>query len=113
MFLKRKKSGKLKAYGCVFGQLQREYLSKNDSSSPRVSIYALMVSCVMSTMEERKVFTFYILGEFQQCDWPKVNNYYIKFEGIMVKMLCDIDQATKERYFTPGMVEVSFFMESF
>jgi hypothetical protein len=42
MFLKRKRDGTVKARGCADGQPQREYISKDDSSSPTVSIYALM-----------------------------------------------------------------------
>jgi hypothetical protein len=42
MFLKRKRCGKVKARGCTDGRPQREYISKDESSSPTVSIYALM-----------------------------------------------------------------------
>ena len=44
IFLKRKQCGKVKARGCVDGQPQKEYISKDESSSPTVSIYALMTS---------------------------------------------------------------------
>jgi hypothetical protein len=44
MFLKIKRCGKIKARGCVDGRPQREYISKDESSSPSVSIYALMTS---------------------------------------------------------------------
>ena len=55
MFLKRKRSWKVKASGCANGQPKREYISKDNSSSHTVSIYALMVLCVMSAMEKWKV----------------------------------------------------------
>jgi hypothetical protein len=45
MFLKRKRCGKVKARGCADGRPQREYISKDESSLPTVSIYALMTSC--------------------------------------------------------------------
>jgi hypothetical protein len=38
MFLKRKRCGKVKARGCAGGRPQREYISKDESSSPTVSI---------------------------------------------------------------------------
>jgi hypothetical protein len=41
MFLKRKRDGTVKARGCDDGRPQREYISKDDLSSPTVSIYAL------------------------------------------------------------------------
>jgi hypothetical protein len=45
MFLKRKRDGTVKARGCTDGRPQREYISKDESSSPTVSIYALIQSC--------------------------------------------------------------------
>ena len=51
MFLKQKQTGKVKAWGCADGRPQREYISKEDSSSPTVSLYALMAQCVMNAME--------------------------------------------------------------
>ena len=62
----------------------RGYVSKEDSSSPTVSIYALMAQCVMNAMEGRKVVTCNIPGAFLQLDWPEDDDYYIKFEGLMV-----------------------------
>jgi hypothetical protein len=45
-FLNRKRCGKIKARGCANGRPQREYISKDESSSPTVLIYALMTSCL-------------------------------------------------------------------
>ena len=42
MFLKRKQSRKMKARGCVDGRLQQEFITKEESSSPTVSLHALM-----------------------------------------------------------------------
>ena len=92
MFLKRKRCGKLKARGCADGRPQREYITKEESSSPTVSLYALMGSCVMDAMDERAVITVDIPGAFLQGDWPQDEHpAYIKFEGLMVDMICDID----------------------
>jgi hypothetical protein len=70
MFLKRKRCGKVKARGCADGRPQREYISKDESSSPTVSMYALMTSCLMDAIKERKVATCDIPGAFLQADWP-------------------------------------------
>jgi hypothetical protein len=67
IFLKQKHDGTVKARGCADGRPQREYISKDDSSSPTVSIYALMASCLMDAIDERKVD---IPGAFLQADWP-------------------------------------------
>ena len=52
MFLKRKRCGKLKVRGCADGRPQQEYITKEESSSPTVSLYALMGSCVMDAMND-------------------------------------------------------------
>ena len=96
MFLKRKRSGIIKARGCADGRPQREYISKDESSSPTVSIYALMTSCLMDAIEGRKVATCDIPGAFLQADWPMDRDCYLKFEGTMVSMLCDIDPKYKD-----------------
>ena len=51
MFLKRKRSGKMKGRGCADGRPQREYITKEESSSPTVSLYALMGSCLMDAID--------------------------------------------------------------
>ena len=42
MFLKRKRSGKMKGRGCADGRPQRDYITKKESSSPTALLYALM-----------------------------------------------------------------------
>ena len=91
MFLKRKRNGKVKARGCADGRPQREYITKEESSSPTVSLYALMSSCVMDAIEGRKVITCDIPGAFLQADWPDNRDCYIKFTGVMVDMICEIN----------------------
>ena len=66
-----KRCGKLKARGCADGRPQREYITKEESSSPTVSLYALMGSCVMDAMEEHNVITIDIPGAFLQGEWPQ------------------------------------------
>jgi hypothetical protein len=92
MFLKRKRlCGKIKAQGCADSCPQREYISKDESSSPTVSIYALMTSCLMDAIEGRKVARCDIPGAFLRANWPADRDCYLKFEGAMVSMICDID----------------------
>jgi hypothetical protein len=95
MFLKRKRCGKIKARGWADGRPQREYISKDESSSPTVSIYTLMASCLMDAIEGRKVATCDIPGAFLQADWPEDRDCHLKFEGAMVSMICDIDPKYK------------------
>jgi hypothetical protein len=66
----------LKARGCADGRPQQEYITKEESSSSTVPLYALMGSCAMDTMDD-----------WFQDEHPA----YIMFEGIMVNMICEID----------------------
>ena len=71
---------------------QRDYIAKEESSSPTVSLYALMGSCVMDALDDRKVIMVDTPGAFLQDEWPQDEHPgYIMFEGIMVKMVCEID----------------------
>ena len=57
MFLKRKRSRKMKGRGCANGHPQQDYVTKEESISPTVSLYALVGSCIMDAMINRKVIT--------------------------------------------------------
>ena len=93
MFLKQKRSKRIKRRGCANGRPQQEYITKEESSSPTMSLYALMGSCIMDALDERKVITVDIPSAFLQGDWPQdVHLGYIMFEGILVEMICKIDQ---------------------
>ena len=55
-----------------------------------------MIPCAMDAIEERKVVTCDILKAFLQADWPKDIDCHLKFEGVMVDMICDIDPSFKD-----------------
>ena len=63
----------MKGSGCADGHLQQEYITKEKSSSPTVSLYALMGSCVMDALDNRKVITVDIFGVFLQDVGHKTN----------------------------------------
>jgi hypothetical protein len=50
----------------------------------------------MDAIEGRKVATCDIPGALLQADWPEDRDYYLKFEGAMVSMICDIDEKYKK-----------------
>jgi hypothetical protein len=90
MFLKRKRCGKIKARGCADGRPQREYITKDRSSSPTVSNNALFATCLVDVIENRAVAVCDIPGSFLQANWPEGEPCYIRFEGIMVDMIFQI-----------------------
>jgi hypothetical protein len=57
MFLKQKRSGKIKGRGCADGRKQREYLSKEEVSSPTVAIESVLLTCVIDALKTRDVAT--------------------------------------------------------
>ena len=68
MFLKRKRNGKMLGRGYADGRPQQEYITKEESSLPALSLYALMGSCVIDALYGRKIVTVNILGAFLQGD---------------------------------------------
>ena len=90
MFLKRKRCGKIKARGCADGRRQREFISKEEASSPTVSTHALMATCLIDAIEGRHVATADIPGAFLQATMDE--DVWIKFEGEMVDILVSIDE---------------------
>ena len=98
MFLKRKQSGKMKGRDCANGRPPQEYITKEESSSPTVSLYALMGSYLMDAMDKRKVITVNIPGAFLRGNWPQDEHPgYIMFKGIMMDMICKIDQSYHDK----------------
>jgi hypothetical protein len=77
MFLKRKRCGKIKARGCADGRPQREYITKDRSSSPTVANNALFATCLVDAIEKRAVAICDIPGAFLQAKWPEDEPCYI------------------------------------
>ena len=53
MFLKQKRCGKIKGRGCADGRKQRIYKTKEETSSPTISLEALLLTCIVDAMEDR------------------------------------------------------------
>ena len=63
MFIK-KWCGRIKARGCADGRKKRNYIPKEDASSPTVSKEGLMMLCIIDAKEKRHVATCDIDGAF-------------------------------------------------
>jgi len=68
MFLKEKRDGTIKARGCADRRSQREYTTKAETSSPTVSLEAMMMSCAIDAREGRHVAVTDIPGAFLHSD---------------------------------------------
>ena len=91
MFLKLKSDEvTIKGRGCADWRKQRDWLSKEDTSSPTVSTEGLVLLFMIDAMEGREVATADIPGAFMQTDYDK-GDIHIKLEGAMVTLLEDIE----------------------
>ncbi|VEU41596.1 unnamed protein product [Pseudo-nitzschia multistriata] len=98
MFLKRKRDNSVKGRGCADGQRQREYINKEDATSPTVSLYALILSCLIDAIEQRNVATADIPGAFLQTEMPDDENVYIRLDRMMAELLCRVDPKLYTKY---------------
>ena len=89
MFLKEKRSGVIKGCGCADGRKQRLYKSKEETSSPTVSIEALLLTCLIDAMEDRAVMVCDIPGAFMQADIDEI--IHVKMDGAILEVLLQMD----------------------
>lgn len=65
-----------------------------------MSMYVLFILCDMDTIDGRKVVRCDdVPGAFLQAGWLEDNKCYLKFKGIMVKKICNIDPNYKKESF--------------
>jgi hypothetical protein len=88
MFLKEKRTGRVKGRGCADGQKQPLYTAKEDTSSQTVSIESIMLTSVINALEGRHVATADIPGAFMQAVMDKV--VHMRLVGTMVNLLLQI-----------------------
>ena len=89
MFLKEKRCGRIKGRGCIDGRKQRLWKSKEDTTSPTVSIEALLLSCMIDAKEERDVATIDIPVAFMQALIDEL--VHVKFDGELIDLICQVD----------------------
>jgi hypothetical protein len=103
MFLKQKRCGKIKGRGCADGRKQREYLTKEDTSPPTVSIESVLLSCTIDAKED-------IPGVFMQTDMDEI--VHMVLEGKKAKLLVKIDLKLYRKYLMSSLVCLTYLMAS-
>jgi hypothetical protein len=88
MFVVKKRDGKTKARMVAGGNTQRDYLTKEDSSSPTVSTEAVLLTSIIDAHEGRDVTVIDIPNAFIQTrvDSPK-DRVIIRMRGVVVDWL--------------------------
>jgi hypothetical protein len=94
MFLKRKRSGKIKGRGCADGRKQRAYVAREDAASPTVASEAVFLTAVVDALEDRHVAVLDVPGAFMQADMDEL--VHVRFTGKMVELLLEIDRSMYE-----------------
>eukprot|EP00934_Nitzschia_sp_Nitz4_P001751 Nitzschia sp. Nitz4//scaffold498_size9664//8500//9573//NITZ4_009089-RA/size9664-processed-gene-0.2-mRNA-1//1//CDS//3329553090//1751//frame0 len=89
MFLKRKRSGKVKARGCADGRSQREYTNREDATSPTVANESVFITAVVDGAENREVAVIDVPGAFMQADMDET--VHIRLTEVIVDILLEID----------------------
>jgi hypothetical protein len=91
MFLKEKRSGKIKGRTVAGGNKQRDYISKEDSSSPTVSTESVLLTCIIDAEEQRDTAVVDIPNAFIQTRVEKKEDMvFIKLRGVLVDILVEI-----------------------
>ena len=90
MFLKQKRCGKIKARGCADGRKQRLYKTKEETTSPTVSIEGMILTCMVDAYERRHVGTCDIGGAFMHADIDE--KIHIKLDGELAHLLIKVDE---------------------
>jgi hypothetical protein len=115
MFLKLKRTGDIKGRGYADGRSQRNYMTKEETSSPTVSIQGLMTKeetsspnvsiqglillCMINAKKGRDVATADIPGAFLQTDYDE-GGTHLRIERTMAEMLAQNDPKLYRRYIT-------------
>jgi hypothetical protein len=96
MFLKQKRSGKIKGRGCADGRRQKSYSNKEDTSSPTVSIESVMLTSIIEASEKRDIATVDIPGAFLQADMDVI--VHMKITGTMVDILVQLQPSKYKKF---------------
>ena len=108
MFLKKKRSGKIKARGCADGRSQRSYIRKEDSRGPTVHTESMLISCAIDAKEGRDVATVDLPGFFMQTE--QTGTEHVLLDGVMAEMLVKTNPKKYKKYlWYRGRVPMLYF----
>ena len=101
MFLKEKRDKSIKGRTVAGGNKQRDYISKEDASSPTVATESVLLTCIVDAQEERDVAVIDIPNAFVQTRVEDEKDMaFIKIRGVLVDILVDIAPDVYKSYVT-------------
>jgi hypothetical protein len=96
MFLKVKRTGIIRGTGCADGRKLQSLITKENASSPTVSLESLLLTCVIDAMGRRHVATTDIPGAFMHADMDEL--VHIRFEVTLAELLVRINPSLYRKY---------------
>ena len=99
MFLKEKRDGSIKGRTVAGGNKQRDYISKEDASSPTVATESVLLTCIIDAEEGRDVAVINIPNAFIQTRIEDEKDMAtIKLRGVLVDILVAIAPEVYKQY---------------
>ena len=101
LFLKQKRNGDIKGRTVAGGNKQRDFISKEEVSSPTVATESVLLSCIIDAEEGRDVAVIDIPNAFIQTRIEDEKDMvFIRIRGILADMLVDIAPDVYKPYLT-------------
>ena len=92
--LKEKRDGSLKGRTCADGRKQRDWYTKEQTTSPTISNDSLMAILTLSAAERRKIAMRDVEGAYLLADQD--DYVLVKFTGESVDVMCKVDEGYRQ-----------------
>ena len=96
MFLKEKHDGSIKARGCADVRSQCAYTNKLDTSSPTVSLEAMLLTCVTDVKEGQYFAVTDIPGAFLHVDMEQ--EVHMLLEGTIAALIVKLEPSLYRKF---------------
>ncbi len=112
IFIVEKRDGTIKSRFCADGRKQREWMSREDTSSPTASTDGIMVLAAIDAKERRDICTIDIPNAFIQTDQPiEDEKVYMKIGGKLCKILVNMYPEIYANYVKRNKNEITLYVE--
>jgi hypothetical protein len=98
MFLKEKRDGTVKGRACADGRKQREEFTKQDATSPTVSVDSVFLTALIEAQEERDVACFDIPGAFLHAETDE--HVIMVLRGQLAELMVLVEPMLYRKYVT-------------
>jgi hypothetical protein len=98
LFLKEKRTRKVKGRACINGAPQEAYIAKEDAASPTVSTESVFITSAIAASEKRKVRCYDIPSAFVNTDVDE--DVLMVLKGELAEMMMQIAPQTYQKYVT-------------